>query len=391
MSLGLTIAAWVVTLLWTAVIAYALRKLPEIPDVRDAKYAAPIADPPLISVIVPARDEAANIEATLRSLLATEGVRLEIIAVNDRSTDATGAIMDRVAAETLPPEKTLVVLHVTELPQGWMGKTHAMVAATARAAASWLLFTDGDVLFAKDSLLRAMNFAEAECADHAIIFPTLILHGFGERMMLGFFHALSALFSRFWRIPLADARESVGVGAFNLIRAEAYRKIGGFESLRMEVLEDLRLGVEVKRHGLRQRVAFGRDLVRVRWVVGATGAVRNITKNVFAAFRFRIRLTLCAGAALAVFCLGPIAALAGNGWMRASGLLVLLMLFLLYRYYRRYTGIAAWYALTSPLATCLTLYAIVRSTALTLLRGGVLWRGTLYPLDELRKNSGPLR
>src|SRR6185437_10949690 len=140
----------------------------------------------------------------------------------------------------------------------------------------------------------------------------------------------------------------------------------------MEVLEDLRLGVEVKRNGYRQRVAFGRDLVRVRWVVGAAGVVRNITKNVFAAFRFRIWLTLCAVAALALMCLGPIAALAGNWWMRASGLLTLLMLFLLYRYYRRYTGVAAWYALTSPLAACLTLYAILRSMVLTLLRGGVV-------------------
>ncbi|MGB7188744.1 MAG: glycosyltransferase family 2 protein [Acidobacteriaceae bacterium] len=391
MSLGLSIAAWVLALLWSAVVLIALRKLPEVPDVRDAKYAVPIASPPLISVIVPARNEAADIEATLRSLLAVEGVRLEIIAVNDRSTDATGAIMDRVAAETLPPGKTLIVVHVTELPEGWMGKTHAMAAAAARAAAPWLLFTDGDVLFAPDSLLRAMNFVETERADHVIVFPTLILHGFGERMMLGFFHASSALLSRFWRIPLANAKESVGVGAFNLIRAEVYRGIGGFEALRMEVLEDLRLGVEVKRRGYRQRVAFGRDLVRVRWVVGAAGVVRNITKNVFAAFRFRIWLTLAACAALAVLCLGPFAALAGNGWTRASGLLVLLMVFLLYRYYRRYTGISAWYALTSPFAACLTLYAIVRSMLLTLLRGGVVWRGTLYPLAELRKKSGPLR
>ena len=391
MWMALTIAAWVVALLWTAVIVYALRKLPEIPDVCDAKYAAPIADPPLISVIVPARNEAADIEATLRSLLATEGVRLQILAVNDRSTDATGAIMDRVAAEASLPEKTLAVLHIAELPSGWMGKTHAMAIAAARATAPWLLFTDGDVLFARDSLRRALNFAASERADHAIVFPTLILRGFGEHMMLGFFHTLSALMSRFWRIPLESAKESVGVGAFNLIRTDVYRAIGGFESLRMEVLEDLRLGVEVKRNGYRQRVAFGRDLVRVRWVVGAAGVVRNITKNVFAAFRFRIWLTLCAVAALALMCLGPIAALAGNWWMRASGLLTLLMLFLLYRYYRRYTGVAAWYALTSPLAACLTLYAILRSMVLTLLRGGVVWRGMLYPLDELRKNSGPLR
>ena len=391
MLIALGILAWVIALAWAVSTAIALRKLPGIPDLLDAKYAAAIADAPLIAVIVPARNEAADIEATLRSLLAMEGVRLEILAVDDRSTDATGAIMDRMAAEASAQGKNLTALHVSKLPAGWMGKTHAMAVAARRATAPWLLFTDGDVLFAKDSLLRAINFAESERADHVVVFPTLILKGFGERMMIAFFQGVSALFSRFWKIPVEGAKESLGVGAFNLIRAEVYREIGGFESLRMEVLEDLRLGVEVKRQGFRQRVAFGRDLVRVRWVVGAAGMIRNITKNFFAAFRFRVGLTLVACAGLALFCLGPFIALAGNWWMRGSTVLVLLMLLLLYRYYRQYTGIATWYAVTFPVASSLVLYAILRSMILTLMWDGVVWRGTLYPLGELRKNAGPLR
>lgn len=387
MLIGLGIAAWVLALLWTAMIAVALLKLPSVPDVLDARYAAPIPNLPLISVIVPARNEEADIEATLRSLVAIEGVRLEIIAVDDRSTDATGAIMDRVSADAV----NVTVMHVAELPDGWLGKPHAMAVGAARASAPWLLFTDGDVLFAKDALLRAMNFAESTRADHAIIFPTLILKGFGERMMLGFFHTLSALYSRFWSIPVEGTKEAVGVGAFNLIRRDVYREIGGFEALRMEVIEDLRLGVEVKRHGFRQCVAFGRDLVRIRWVIGAAGVIRNITKNFFAAFRFRVWLTLAACAAMTVFCLGPFAALAGPWWIRASGLLTVVMLFLLYRYYRRYTGIPSWYVVTFPVAACLSVYAILRSMVLTLARGGVVWRGTLYPLAELRKHAGPLR
>jgi tellurite resistance protein TehA-like permease len=94
---------------------------------------------------------------------------------------------------------------------------------------------------------------------------------------------------------------------------------------------------------------------------------------------------------LTLFCVGPFAALAGDWWMRGSTALVLLMLLLLYRYYRQYTGIAAWYALTFPVAACLVLYAILRSMILTIVRGGVVWRGTLYPLAELRRHSGPLR
>jgi glycosyltransferase involved in cell wall biosynthesis len=388
---GLTIVAWVIALLWLVSTAVALKNLPGIPDLRDANYAAPPANPPLVSVIVPARNEAADIEATLRSLLALESVPLEIFAVNDRSTDATGSIIDKIAAEATAEGKRLTALHISELPDGWMGKTHAMAVASARAQGEWLLFTDGDILFAKDTLVRALNLAQVERADHVIIFPTLILKSFGERMIIAFFQGMSALASRFWKIPDPDAKESMGVGAFNLIRADVYRKLGGFESLRMEVLEDLRLGFEVKRQGYRQRVAFGRDLVRVRWAVGALGMIRNITKNLFAGFRFRVWLTLVASAGLMLFCLGPFAALAGSWWMKASTALVLLALWLLYRYYRQYTGIAAWYVFTFPLAACLVLYAILRSMILTLARGGVVWRGTLYPLAALRKHAGPLR
>lgn len=387
MLIALTVLIWIIAVLWLISTVIALKNMPSIPNVLDAKYAVPLALPQLVSVIVPARNEAADIEATLRSLLSIEGVQIEIFAVDDRSTDATGAIMDRVAAET----DRITVLHIKELPAGWMGKTHAMATAAARASGDWLLFTDGDILFAKDALVRALNLAEEQRADHVILFPTLILKSFGERMMIAFFQGMSALASRFWKIPDPKAKESMGVGAFNLVRAETYRTVGGFEFLRMEVLEDMRLGFEVKRQGFRQRVAFGRDLVRVRWAVGAFGMVRNITKNLFAGFRFRVWIALLAAVGLAIFCLAPFAAWAGDLWLRAAAALVLLMLWLLYRYYEPYTGIRSWYVLTFPLAALLVLYAIVRSVVLTLVQGGVVWRGTLYPLAELRKHAGPLR
>lgn len=391
MRIALDVICWAIALFWVVSTTIALRKMPGVPDALDEKYAVRPAEPPFISVIVPARNEAAAIEAALRSLLAVEDVRLEIFAVDDRSTDETGRIMDRVAAEAVEQGRHLRVIHITGLPAGWMGKTHAMAIAAQQASAPWLLFTDGDILFAKDALLRAANFAAAEQADHVVIFPTIIMKSFGERMMIAFFQGVSSLFARFWRIPDKDAKESIGVGAFNLVRADVYRRIGGFEALRMEVLEDLRLGFEVKRQGYRQRVAFGRDLVSVRWVVGAGGMVRNMTKNLFATFSFRVLLTLFVSLGLAVFCLGPFAALAGGWVMRASTVAVFLMLLALYRYYRKYTGIATWYTFTFPLAALLVLYAVLRSMVLTLAHQGVEWRGTLYPLRDLRKNCGPLR
>src|SRR5271156_4329187 len=123
----LLVLDWIIVLLWSARILSALRNLPRIPNLLDARFAQPLSATPaaLISVIVPACNEEAHIEATLRSLLAIESVPIEILAIDDRSADSTGAIMDRIADSS----PTLTVIHVTDLPPGWMGKTHAMALA----------------------------------------------------------------------------------------------------------------------------------------------------------------------------------------------------------------------------------------------------------------------
>lgn len=386
-----TIINWCIAGVWMWRTAVALRRLPTVPNLLAPRYAVPLpaTGHPLLCVIVPARNEGKAVEATLRSLLAAEQLNVEIIAVNDRSTDGTGAIMDRVAAETCGIN--LRVIHVKELPAGWMGKTHAMALAARQTNAPWLLFTDGDVVFRPDSLSRAMQYVTQARADHLVLFPTLILRTFGERMMISMFQSLALWASRPWRVPDPNAkRDYIGVGAFNLVRREVYTAIGGFEALRMEVLEDLRFGYEIKRQGYRQRVAFGRNLIRIRWAEGALGIMRNLTKNFFAMFRFRPLLLLGACAGMALVCIGPFIGFIGPFWMRLPSLLMVASLCLLYRYYRRFTGISVLYVLLFPVATCLLLFTIVRSMVLTIARGGVDWRGTRYPLEELRKYAGPL-
>jgi hypothetical protein len=264
-----------------------------------------------------------------------------------------------------------------------------MALASRQATTPWLLFTDADVLFAPDALLRALNLAESETADHLVLFPTMILRGFGERMMLAVFHLLGTVFSPPWRVPDPRSRASLGIGAFNLIRADVYRAIGGFESLRMQVTEDIRLGVEIKRAGYRQRVAFGPDLIRLRWAEGARHFIRNVTKNFFALFRFRTRPALIACATLTLLCVAPFAGFAGPFSFRIPAALLWFMLFLLYRCLGRFSHISAVFFLTFPLAAALLIYALFRSVIVTLVRGGIRWRDTFYPLSELRKTAGP--
>jgi GT2 family glycosyltransferase len=411
----LTVASffsWVVALAWTGRTLNALGKLRRVPNLLDlpaldlsaqgglgvllpSGFKAPEALPPVrpaLTVIVPARNEAASIERTLRSLLE-QTVPVEIIAVDDRSEDATGAIMDRVAAEAVAGGRSLRVIHVEELPAGWMGKTHAMALAARQATTDWLLFTDGDILYRPDAIERTMRFAAKERADHVVLMPTLILKTMGERMMVSIFQSLSLWSWKPWKIADPKAkRDSIGVGAFNLMRTEVYRAVGGFEAQRLEVLEDLRLGFEIKWSGYRQRVVFGRGLISVHWAAGALGLVHNLTKNVFAVFRFRPLVLAGACAGLGVLCFGPLAGLFGPMAMVLASVLSLVMLWLLYfDTGRRFTGVSSFYFLTLPLAVVLLLYAMLRSMMVTLLRGGVTWRGTFYPLGELRKHAGPLR
>ena len=137
-------------------------------------------DMPTLSIVVPACNEEDTIERGMNSLLALDYPHLEIIAVNDRSTDRTGAILDRLALS----DPRLRVLHVETLPAGWLGKNHAMHSGSQAAKGKWLLFTDADVVFAPDALRRTVAFAERECLDHLVLSPRCETHGFWERAKL---------------------------------------------------------------------------------------------------------------------------------------------------------------------------------------------------------------
>ncbi|HEX4310561.1 MAG TPA: glycosyltransferase family 2 protein [Acidobacteriaceae bacterium] len=397
----------IVLIVWTQRAVAAQRQLPCIPNLlKNAWVPHPGAQGsfaqqggevvPRLTVIVPARNEAAAIEATLRSLLA-QTIPVEIIAVDDRSTDATGALMDSLSTQ-VPGEgraagKFLSVIHIDALPPGWMGKTHAMALAARQSATPWLLFTDGDIVFQPDTLERALRYAEHAAVDHLVLLPTLILKTPGERMMSAVFQSLSLLTWRPWKIADPKAKhESIGMGAFNLVHSDVYRAIGGFEALSLEVLEDLRLGYEIKHHGYRQHLVLGPGLIQLHWAPGVFGMVHNLTKNIYATFRFRLTLFLGAWLGLLIMCFVPFAGLFGNTYIRVVSVLSLLMIALLYQQASRfYNRIGPIYTLTFPIAAALVLYAMLRSALLTLIRRGIVWRGTFYPLKELRRRAGPLR
>ncbi|WP_158615508.1 glycosyltransferase family 2 protein [Acidipila sp. EB88] len=404
---------WLVSCAWLLRTLEALAYSHRIPDLVRLPEPAPFAPStePLLSVIVPACNEEAAIAATIHSLLASRGVPLQIIAVNDRSTDQTGSILDsivdsiaatRAAPRAHSPDAeqsaadvgphTFEVLHIYTLPEGWLGKPHALAQGFARARAPLLLFTDADILYRADALLRCVAFFQQQQLDHLAFAATPVSETVGERMVIGALQAIGVWSLRLWKISDPRAKDSVGVGSFTLVRREAYLQVGGWDRLRLEVLEDLRFGWEIKRrHHLHQQFATGRDLLRLRWAVGALGLANNLTKNGFALFRYRLVPALLAVVSLCVMVFAPIAALFGPPATRWSFAPFALALLLLYRRDLGKTGNSVGYALLFPFGALVFVYAILRSICLTLVRGGVEWRGTLYPLATLRREAGPLR
>jgi glycosyltransferase involved in cell wall biosynthesis len=378
----------ILALVWFSRLLDAALGMPKVADISrpewDRKPATPIGNP-RVSIIVPARNEEENVAAALSTLLKIDYDNYEVIAVNDRSTDRTGDVMDRVAAT---PEAVgrLKIIHVTELPHGWLGKVHAMWSAANQANGDWLLFTDADVLFRPDVLTRAQAYAEAERADHLVLFPRMIMEGPGERIMVAFFQTLFVFGHRPWKVADPKSKDHIGVGAFNLIRRRVYDAVGTYEALRFEVLDDMKLGKIVKNAGYAQRNVYGADLISLRWVKGAMGMVNNLTKNFFAVLSFQWWRLLLSAFALAFLNLTPFLGIwFAHGWARLPYAVALASIFGIYVGMSWESDVPAYYFVLHPIGATLFVYILLRSMILTLARGGVVWRGTFYPLEDLRK------
>jgi len=389
LHIALIVLAWGIAVAWLSRLAEAMAGFPKLPHLLRPEFDSMPHPAPRIAVIVPARNEAANIRSCVESLLRQDYAHLSVLAVNDRSTDATGALLDELAAANAGGR--LTVLHVVELPAGWLGKTHAMAMAARRAVESYdpdyLLFTDADIDFAPDAIRRSLVAAVRSRADHFVTLPTTVAKSAGEAVVLSFLQLIGMWAVRTWRVSDPKARrDAIGVGAFNMIRAEVYQKIGGFEALRMEVLEDLTLGRMVKSAGFRQQVGVAPRMVSVHWAAGGRGILRGMTKNFFAVFQYRIALLLFASLGIALLCIGPAVLLTIPG-ARVPGLLAWAAAAGLYAISSRVSRLPLWCSIFLPVAAVLVVYAMVRSAIVTLGRGGVTWRGTFYPLDELRKRQ----
>jgi glycosyltransferase involved in cell wall biosynthesis len=379
------VSGLILALAWFSRIVQAALGVPKIADISKKEWDREPETHARVSIIVPARNEEEDIEDCLRSLLALEYDNYKVIAVDDRSTDDTAQIMERLAASP-DARGRLQVIRVRELPSGWLGKAHAMWTAGEQADGQWLLFTDADVLFKPDVLRRALAYAETETADHVVLFPRMIMKHPGERMMIAFFQTLFTFGHRPWKVADPDTKDHMGVGAFNMVRRPVYEAVGTYRALRMEVLDDMKLGKVIKNARFRQRNVFGDDLISIHWAQGAMGVVNNLTKNFFALLSFQLWRGAASVIALLFLNLFPFIGIwLTHGWERTPYVVALGSMFLIYLGMSFKSSIPPYYFLLHPISTLLFGYTLLRSMFLTLWHDGVTWRGTTYPLDELRK------
>jgi len=362
---------WTLSALWH--IRWA-RRLPALTALTPG-----VESPVKCSVIVAARDEEARIEQTIRYLFAQRDVELEIIVVDDRSADRTAEILQRLTAE----DPRLQVKRVTALPEGWLGKCHACHVGAKAATGEWTLFADADCWLQPNVIARALRVAARDRADHITLVSGLAPGSPGLKAS----HLLFLLsFANWFSGVNRDRPKSfMGIGAFNLVRTDAYRQCGGYQALRLTVVDDMKLGLLLRRAGKRTRAFIGGGDVECHWGATAWDTVKIMEKNYFAVVDYRLGLVLAGSTfVLLVFTILILGLLSGTVAGIAAALSPLSIILPAGILARR-LGWPWLTALYVPFMFPLFLYAALNSTFVTLRQGGVRWRDTFYPLETLRQ------
>jgi cellulose synthase/poly-beta-1,6-N-acetylglucosamine synthase-like glycosyltransferase len=340
--------------------------------------------PPKVTLVVAARNEERNIAHALRSLLRLDYPDYELIVVNDRSEDATGAILAQMSAH----EPRLRVIQVTELPAGWLGKNHALWAGARAAAGDLLLFSDADIVMEPTVLSRAVSYLLEQRADHLAVtpvlaMPSLFLDMFGASFILFF-----CMFARPWKARDPKSRSHIGIGAFNLVRSAAYWQAGGHQRIALRPDDDMKLGKILKLAGFRQESAYSGGLLVVEWYATLSELVRGLEKNAFAGVDYRLSVLLAGALGHLAASVWPyLAIFLTTGATRAVYAATVALITLLFVDSVRFHGSKGWYAVAFPVTALLFIFILLRTALLNLLQGGITWRGTFYPLKELKANK----
>jgi glycosyltransferase involved in cell wall biosynthesis len=378
----LTILFSIGILVWTVFLIDGLIGLPRIDALEHVEG---LKNGPLLSVVVAARNEEKQISASILSQLEQTYRNVEWILINDRSTDATGTIMDELTKK----DPRIKVIHIDDLPEGWLGKNHALYTGTLQATGKWLLFTDADIKFEKETFAKALDYFEINQLDHLTAAPNLSAQGFWLKSFVAFFLFGFSYFKRPWLANNPKSKTGTGIGAFNLVSTEAYLAFGTHKKLKMRPDDDLQLGMKMKKAGYRQRIVTALRLIEVEWYGSLKEAFVGLEKNTFAGLNYRISMVIFAVLGIfitnvlpfvMIFSANKLVALLSFGNILLCGILYVFVI-------KKLTLFSPLLFLVFPITALLFIYSIVRSSILTFIRGGIVWRGTTYRLSELREKE----
>jgi chlorobactene glucosyltransferase len=349
--------------------------------------------PPKVSILIPAKDEARQIERCIASVLWQDYPNFEIIAIDDRSSDGTGEILDAMAAK----DSRLKVVHIEDgsLPSGWGGKSFALHRGLQQADGQWLLFVDADVLLEPDVLSATIAWAKQREFDLISILPRFVSGTFAERVLQPLAGAAT---SGMFLIALTNSPEwktAFANGQYLCVRREAYDAIGGHEAIRGTLSEDVAIARKLKSAGFRPRLGWGDSWATVRMYEGFSAIFRGWSRNFYVGnlgrpwrilalmlFIFCCCYSIFPAAAWGFFRNAhPINEFAGWGWLAAVAMHYLLMTIVSGLTYR-WAGETAAYALFLPISLAVLL-AICFESLWICITGKVQWRGTQYSRDEL--------
>lgn len=359
-------------------LAWAHLEIPSLADVPPAGTGAP-----RVSIIVAARNEERHIERAVRSLLTQEYPDLEVIVVEDRSTDRTAGILGGVARD----HPALRVVAVRELPDGWLGKNHALHAGAAAASGEWLLFADADVVLAPDAIARAIRLAAVQRLDHLAVAPDLVTPTWPLALVVNYFMMWFLLYLRPWRARNPRSSAFIGIGAFNLVRRRAFDAVGGFRRIALRPDDDIMLGKLLKQAGHAQMLAAADGAARVEWYRDLPELARGFRKNAFAGLRYSYLLALWATVGGLTAAAWPFVAVwLTSGAERALYAVAALTQMVAYAGPATVRRTRPWLAVLYPVAAVVFAGILAAAVLRTARRGGIEWRETFYPLERLRQN-----
>jgi glycosyltransferase involved in cell wall biosynthesis len=338
-----------------------------------------------VSVIIPARNEAASLGACLESIVTQQGITFEIIVINDQSTDSTYEI-----ARSFPGVR---VIDSPGLPLDWIGKNHAVWLGAQVAAGEWLLFTDGDTVHLPGSLRRSVEEAKEYGADLLSYSPKQEVHGFWERALMPVVFAELARTYRTIDVNNPKSRVAAANGQYLLIRRNVYDWIGGHQAIARVLLEDVELAKRVKQSGRVIRFRYGGDAVRTRMYRSFSQMREGWTKNLAVLFPHPVRLALIRSIEFLLIVLGMFGlcagVLLGSRVLGGAGVFLLLTMFadFFQRVLRAHFGVLN--TVLSVLGLPIFAVLLVRSAVQYRWRKRVDWKGRAYPVSPSAETSVP--